>query len=121
MLVYFYQDYYNNFMKTLADDMKAQAKEVSAVLKSIANPERLMILCILSQDKLTVGELEENLNLSQSALSQHLARLRKAEIVSTERDGKFIYYEISDSKIMKLFETLHELYCADEKKCGLTS
>ncbi len=106
-------------METLTNDLKSKANEVSVVLKSIANPERLMILCILSQDRLTVGQLEDNLNLSQSALSQHLAKLRNAEIVSTEREGKFIYYQISDTKILKIFETLHDLYCSDQKECNL--
>ena len=105
---------YNNTMETLANDMKIKATEIAQLLKSIANPERLLILCILSQDKLTVGELEEKLELSQSALSQHLAKLRNAKMVTTERMGKFIYYEILDPKIMKLFETLHELYCKEE-------
>ncbi len=101
-------------MDTLADKMAAQAVNVAGILKSVANPERLMILCILSQNKMTVGELEEKVNLSQSALSQHLAKLRNAEMVGTERQGKFIYYEIADPKIMKLFETLHDLYCPKE-------
>jgi ArsR family transcriptional regulator len=98
-------------METLVNQMSEQAGEVASILKSIANPERLLILCILSQEKMTVGELEDKVDLSQSALSQHLAKLRNAEMVKTERHGKFIYYEIADPKIMKLFETLHELYC----------
>ena len=109
---------YINPMETLINNMGERAEHVAGILKSVANPERLMILCILSQEKMTVGELESKVNLSQSALSQHLAKLRNAEMVSTERQGKFIYYEIADPKIMRLFETLHELYCSEpEETC----
>jgi ArsR family transcriptional regulator len=101
-------------METLANKMEKQAQNVASILKNVANPERLMILCILSQNKMTVGELEGQVNLSQSALSQHLAKLRNAKMVGAERQGKFIYYEISDPKIMRLFETLYELYCPKE-------
>lgn len=101
-------------MEMLVQDMQQQAQVVADILKGIANPERLMILCHLSQEgRMTVGQLEEKVSLSQSALSQHLAKLRHGGMVATERQGKFIYYEISDPKIMKLFETLHDLYCKD--------
>lgn len=77
-------------------------KQVTTLLKAVANEKRLKILCVLSNGEKSVGELEQKIDLSQSALSQHLARLRRDEIVGTRRDAQTIYYSISDQKVVDL-------------------
>ena len=90
------------------------AQLVSAILKQLSNPYRLMVLCCLSNGELTVGDLNEQIDLSQSALSQHLAKLRESEIVSTRRDSQTIYYRIANQKIKYLLEVLQKQFCEDE-------
>ena len=95
------------------ESMQANAERASAALKLLANPARLMLLCALITREHTVGELEELTGLSQSALSQHLARLRGEEIVSTRRDAQRIIYSLSDERISAVLETVHTAYCPD--------
>lgn len=91
---------------------RSSASEVSAVLKSIGNQRRLLILCqIVAHGEMSVGGLEKELDLSQSALSQHLARMRADSILETRRDGLTIYYRIADPRIEVIMSTLYELYC----------
>jgi ArsR family transcriptional regulator len=89
------------------------AQHVSTILKQLANPYRLIILCSLANNELTVGDLNEQVELSQSALSQHLAKLRESEIVVTRRESQTIYYRISDQKIKYLLEVLQQQFCDD--------
>ena len=89
------------------------AQHVSTILKQLANPYRLIILCSLANNELTVGDLNEQVDLSQSALSQHLAKLRESEIVVTRRESQTIYYRISDQKIKYLLEVLQQQFCDD--------
>lgn len=92
--------------------LKRQAKMVTRLLKAIANPNRLMILCsLMEKERLSVGELNTSLPLSQSALSQHLAILRRDGLVRTEREAQSIHYLIADEKIAVLVATLYHLYC----------
>jgi len=87
------------------------AQQVSAILKQLANPYRLMILCCISTGELTVGDLNEQIDLSQSALSQHLAKLRESEIVTTRRESQTIYYRIANQKIKYLLDVLQQQFC----------
>ena len=80
-------------------------KRVAALLKAVANEKRLKVLCVLSNGEKSVGELEKQVDLSQSALSQHLARLRRDEIVATRRDAQTIYYSISNENVIALIKT----------------
>lgn len=89
------------------------AQNVSAILKQLANPYRLIILCSLANGELTVGGLNEQVELSQSALSQHLAKLRESEIVTTRRESQTIYYRIANPKIKILLEVLQQQFCED--------
>jgi DNA-binding transcriptional ArsR family regulator len=89
------------------------AQHVSTILKQLANPYRLIILCSLAHNEMTVGDLNEQVELSQSALSQHLAKLRESEIVVTRRKSQTIYYRISDEKIKYLLEVLQQQFCED--------
>jgi DNA-binding transcriptional ArsR family regulator len=94
-------------------EMESNAQEASKLLKSLANPNRLIVLCHLSKEECTVGELEKRVNLSQSALSQHLARLREEEIVEYRREAQSIFYSVKDEKTRSLLSSLYELYCND--------
>ena len=95
-----------------ASDLKTNAKTAAIMLKAIANESRLLILCNLEGKELSVTELNDHLDLSQSALSQHLAVLRKDGLVKTRRESQTIYYSLSDVRASKVIKTLHELYCS---------
>ena len=95
-----------------ASDLKANAKIAATMLKAIANESRLLILCNLEGKELSVTDLNDHLDLSQSALSQHLAVLRKDGLVKTRRESQTIYYSLSDARASKVIKTLHELYCS---------
>lgn len=92
------------------DLMRAAASKVTALLFSLANENRLLLLCQLSQGELSVGELEERLDIHQPTLSQQLSVLRSEGLVDTRREGKRIYYSVSDPKVLTLLATLYELY-----------
>lgn len=90
-----------------------QAGRAEALLKAIANRYRLMVLCELHQGELSVSALQQRIGLSQSALSQHLAKLRAEEIVTTRRDAQTIYYALASPEISRIIATLHDIYCSD--------
>ncbi|SEG13980.1 ArsR/SmtB family transcription factor [Nitrosomonas ureae] len=103
-------------MKTqpVLNDMAAlhtSAAAACALLKILANEDRLLILCELSQGTRNVGELEELLDIHQPTLSQQLTVLREENLVSTERRGKYIYYSLASSEAIQIMETLFNLYC----------
>lgn len=91
--------------------LNANAKQASALLKALAHEQRLKILCQLVEDELSVGELAEQSNLSQSAFSQHLARLRRDKLVKTRKEAQTVYYSLANDKSVKVLEVLHKLYC----------
>lgn len=93
--------------------MQVNAESAAEVLKILAHPARLLVLCALVNRAHTVSELESLVGLSQSALSQHLARLRKQGLVETRRDAQKIYYSLCDNDARRILETLHDIYCAD--------
>lgn len=97
-----------NFNLTL---MSSAASQAAAVLRVLANEDRLLLLCQLSQGEKSVGELEELLKLHQPSLSQQLGVLRAEGLVNTRRDGKRIYYSVADQKVLTLLSTLYQLYC----------
>ena len=88
---------------------------VARLLKSVSNEKRLLIICTLYNGEKSVGELEAVVGLSQSALSQHLAKLRRDKIVSTRREAQTIYYSILDKTVTVLLEALCELYCDESE------
>ena len=94
-----------------AEAMRRNAGKATRLLKSIANESRLMILCSLAEGEHSVSELNRRVELSQSALSQHLAILREEGLVSTRRKAQSIYYSLSDGDAMDLIETLHDIFC----------
>ncbi len=96
------------------EDMQQNAQRASSLLKAMSNEHRLMVLCQLLHSEKSVGELEEIIGLSQSALSQHLARLRKDDLVTTRRSAQTIYYSLAGEEAKRVIETLYGLYCATE-------
>ena len=95
------------------EKMQANADQAVGLLKMLSNPTRLMVLCALVSHEHTAGELEELAGLSQSAVSQHLARLRAENLVTTRRDGQKIYYALNDNNARRIIETLHGIYCGE--------
>ena len=95
------------------EDLKSHAQQATQLLKALANENRLMILCSLVQGELNVSELNERLDLSQSALSQHLAWLRREDLVQTRRDAQTIYYSLQGNQASKVIMLLQSMYCAD--------
>jgi ArsR family transcriptional regulator len=95
----------------VADEMKSHAAEAAAMLKELANPSRLLILCHLVNGEKSVGELCRTIELSQSAASQHLARLREANLVDTEKRGQMVYYRLCNMEAHALLATLYLIYC----------
>ncbi|AVH14055.1 ArsR/SmtB family transcription factor [Acinetobacter indicus] len=93
------------------DVMRDSAETVVTILKSLANTDRLLILCHLSQQELNVSQIEEITQIRQPTLSQQLMMLRKSDVVNTRRDGKQIYYTIKDPKLVEVLSTLYRLYC----------
>ena len=87
-----------------------QAKRASRLLKAIGNERRLMVLCHLADGEKSVGALEDLVGLSQSALSQHLARLRRDNIVRTRRAAQTIYYSLASGAPLGILQSLHELF-----------
>ena len=88
-----------------------QCEYVSQTLKVMAHPQRMMILCQLCSGPKTVGDLEELSGATQSAVSQFLNRMKLEKLVTSKRHTHFVYYEIADPNIMKLVQSLHNIYC----------
>ena len=91
--------------------MQAHAADAARLLKALANEQRLHILCNLLDGPLSVGELNQRLKLSQSALSQHLALLREKELVDTRREAQTIYYSLPDGPVIRVMALLQDIYC----------
>jgi len=95
--------------------MQANAGEAVDVLRALSNRTRLLVLCHLGRGEKSVGELNDLAGLSQSALSQHLAKLRAEGLVATRRDAQTIFYRIADSRVIELVAALHEIFCKPGK------
>lgn len=95
----------------LAERMQAHAVDAASLMKALGNESRLMILCLLAEGERSVGELNDIIPLSQSALSQQLARLRQQGLVKTRRESQTIYYSLADGPADRVIRLLHEIYC----------
>ena len=93
------------------DSLREAAGQAVAALKVLANEDRLLLLCQLSQGEMSVGELEEALGIRQPTLSQQLGVLRAEGVVDTRRDGKRIIYSVADTRLLQLLGLLYRLYC----------
>ncbi len=97
-------------------DMQAAAGRACELMKVLANPDRLLILCQLSQQEMCVGELEASLGIVQPTLSQQLTVLRHAELVSTRREGKNIFYQLTSESALAVMNTLFQQFCEPPAK-----
>lgn len=95
-----------------AHKMASAAQKASDLMKTLGHKDRLMVLCHLASGEKSVGELASLLDIPQSPLSQHLARMRKESLVSTRREAQTIFYSISSGKAGRMVELMHELYCS---------
>jgi ArsR family transcriptional regulator, virulence genes transcriptional regulator len=101
-------------------EMHEHAAEAAQLLKTLGNEQRLLILCNLLEGPLSVGELNERVDLSQSALSQHLALLREGGFVETRRESQSIHYSLPQGPVTRVMALLQELYC-DTDRAGAAS
>lgn len=92
-------------------ELRRASNEACALMRVMSNPDRLLLLCQLSQGERRVGELEELLDIQQPTLSQQLAVLREEALVETRRDGKQIYYRIASEEVLAILTVLYSLYC----------
>ncbi|MEQ1647008.1 MAG: metalloregulator ArsR/SmtB family transcription factor [Hyphomicrobiaceae bacterium] len=97
-------------------ELVTNAEAAEQFLKALANKHRLLVLCALHDAERSVGELQARVDLSQSALSQHLARLREDGLVVTRRSSQTIYYALADESVTKMIALLHELFCVPKKR-----
>jgi ArsR family transcriptional regulator, virulence genes transcriptional regulator len=97
--------------------MQVAAGEASDLLKALANPHRLMIICQLIDAERSVGELAAFLGIRDSTVSQHLALLRKDGLVTARRDGQTIWYQITSGPAREVVKTLYRIYCAPAQAC----
>jgi len=93
------------------EQLAEHAQEAAALLKQLSNQHRLMILCSLIDSELSVTELNSRTNLSQSALSQHLASLRNAGLVQTRREAQTIFYQLQGNEAIQVIRVLKSIYC----------
>lgn len=94
------------------DAMVTNAENAAKWLKAIANPNRLMILCLLLDNEYSVTQLNETVPLSQSALSQHLAVLRTQELVQTRKSSQVVYYSLKNEQVKEVISIMHKQFCA---------
>jgi len=97
--------------------MERAAGRAAELLRALGNEHRLRILCQLAEGERAVGELVEAAGLSQSAVSQHLARLRADGIVATRREGQTIFYSLASPEVRRVIATLYDIYCQGAARC----
>lgn len=93
------------------NELNESAERASSFLKSVGNAHRLRILCLIMQEERPVGELAEAVGLNQSAVSQHLARMRQEGLIKSRRDGQTIYYQLADKNVARLIKLLESIFC----------
>ena len=95
--------------------LQSNANRACALLKALSNEVRLMLVCRLSEGEQSVGELQDFVKLSQSAVSQHLALLREHKLVATRRDGQSVYYRLASGEAAAVIKTLHDQFCGKRR------
>ena len=96
-------------------ELQRSARRAAPLLKAMSNPARLVILCQLAEGERSVGELGDEVGLSQSGISQHLAILRRERVVVTRRDKQTVFYSLASADVMALMATLHKVFCKPAK------
>jgi len=104
-------------MTEASTEMREHAADAARLMSALGNESRLMILCMLAEGEQSVGTLNEAIQLSQSALSQQLARLRRQGLVETRRESQTIYYSLGKGPAEKVIHLLHDIYCPDGQAC----
>jgi DNA-binding transcriptional ArsR family regulator len=94
------------------DALRENAQQAAELLRTVANPLRLMVLCTLVNGEFSVGQLNERIDVSQSTLSQHLAILRRSGLVQTRREAQTIYYSLQGTEVESLINCLYGIYCS---------
>ncbi len=98
-------------------ELENKAADIATLLKAMGNERRLVILCeLVANGEMSVGAMVKSIGLGQSALSQHLAKMREEGIVATRREGQTIWYRIAEPRVEELMAILHQLYCTTGKK-----
>ena len=97
------------------EQMALAAAKASELMRTLGHKDRLMVLCHLISGEKSVGELAGLLEIPQSPLSQHLARMRKEELVTTRREAQTIFYSIASNEAARMVELMHELYCSEPR------
>ena len=100
----------------ITSELSKAAENAAELLKTLANPNRLIILDCLMQGEFCVGDLEKSLNISQSALSQHLSRMRGEGILARRRESQQIFYTISDDRVKSFMNVVFDLYYPKRKQ-----
>ncbi len=100
------------------ENMQEHAADAAGLMNALGNESRLMILCMLAEGERSVGDLNESIPLSQSALSQQLARLRRQGLVQTRREAQTIYYSLGEGPAERIIHLLHDIYCGDDTICA---
>lgn len=98
--------------QTEMDALRQVAGQASSLLGSLANPDRLMILCTLVQGECNVGELAQRSGITQPTLSQQLTVLRREELIASRKDGKYVYYRLENPAVLAVMQTLYGIFCA---------
>ena len=96
-------------------ELESNARRAAGLLKAMSNPSRLVILCQLAEGECSVGELEQQVGLSQSGISQHLAVLRREHVVATRREKQTVFYSLASADVIALMATLHRVFCKQAK------
>lgn len=98
--------------------MRLQAGAASKLLRAMGSENRLLILCILSEGELSVGQLNRRINLAQSAVSQHLAVLRRDDLVATRKEAQTVFYRLKSGVVEQVIKLLHSEFCGDNNSGG---
>ncbi|WP_254436082.1 ArsR/SmtB family transcription factor [Ruegeria arenilitoris] len=98
----------------MKSDLSKNALEATDFLKTMAHDGRLQILCLLLGGEKSVGEIQDTLSIRQAAASQQLTRLRLSGLVDTRREGKCIYYRVTDARVLAVVELLYDLFCSED-------
>lgn len=91
--------------------MATEAGRAADLLKAMAHPQRLLVLCLLAEGERSVGEINRDVDLSQSALSQHLAKLREEGLVETRKEAQTVFYRLAEGPAVAVIRTLHSAFC----------
>ncbi|QIA66216.1 metalloregulator ArsR/SmtB family transcription factor [Vibrio astriarenae] len=98
------------------NEMRDKVNEAADMLKVMAHPDRLLVLCQLTQGEVCVADLQKSSSLSQSAFSQHLTVLRNHQLVKVRKSSQQVFYSLADPRVEALISSFHGVFCQEEKK-----